>query len=157
DFGGAAGIVGHAVRINGAPATIVGVMAPGFTFPVNEELWVPLYSEYPGRPRGDTRILNPTVTGALRPGASGDHARAEYAGLAKRFAEPYPDTNKSFSAAQVQPLLNNFTPLPLRGTLLTMLAFCLGVLLIACVNVMNMQFARATLRARELAVRSSLG
>jgi hypothetical protein len=57
----------------------------------------------------------------------------------------------------VQPLIVTFTPRPLRGTLLTMLAFCVGVLLIACVNVMNMQFARAALRARELAVRSSLG
>src|SRR4029453_9258399 len=53
--------------------------------------------------------------------------------------------------------LESFTPRPLRGTLWTMLGFCVGVLLISCVNVMNMQFARATLRAKELAVRSSLG
>ena len=57
----------------------------------------------------------------------------------------------------MQPLLDTFTPRPLRGTLWTMLGFCVGVLLISCVNVMNMQFARATLRAKELAVRSSLG
>ena len=43
-----------------------------------------------------------------------------------------------------------FTPRPLRGTMWTMLGFCVGVLLIACVNVMNMQFARATLRARRI-------
>ena len=66
-------------------------------------------------------------------------------------------TNKQFNTAQVEPLIKTFTPLPLRGTLLTMLGFCVGVLLIACVNVMNMQFARATLRAKELAIRSSLG
>src|SRR4029453_8546901 len=53
--------------------------------------------------------------------------------------------------------LESFTPRPLRGTLWTMLGFCVGVLLISCVNVMNMQFARATLRAKELAVRSSMG
>ncbi len=75
----------------------------------------------------------------------------------KRFAAAYPDTNKQFNTGQVEPLIKTFTPRPLRGTLLTMLGFCVGVLLIACVNVMNMQFARATLRAKELAVRSSLG
>src|SRR6202011_492572 len=68
-----------------------------------------------------------------------------------------PDTNKQFNTGQVDSLIKTFIPRPLRGTLLTMLGFCVGVLLIACVNVMNMQFARATLRAKELAIRSSLG
>src|SRR5204863_4186932 len=77
--------------------------------------------------------------------------------IARRFAAAYPASNKKFATGQVQPLLETYTPRPLRGTLWTMLGFCVGVLLISCVNVMNMQFARATLRAKELAVRSSLG
>lgn len=157
DFGGAPDIVGKAVRINGAPAIIVGVMPRGFAFPTNEQLWIPLYSEFPVRPRNDPRAIAPGVLGALRPGVSLDQANAELGGFAKRFAAAYPETNKAFNAAQVEPLIKRYTPRPLRGTLWTMLAFCAGVLLIACVNVMNMQFARATLRAKELAVRSSLG
>jgi hypothetical protein len=157
DFGGAPDIVGKGVRINGVPATIIGVMPQGFAFPVNEELWIPLFSEFPVRERNDPRANAPAVLGLLRQDVSLDQASAELEGIARRFAEAYPTTNKAFSSAQVEPLIKTFTPLPLRGTLLTMLAFCVGVLLIACVNVMNMQFARATLRAKELAVRSSLG
>ena len=157
DFGAAPDIVGKAVHINGTPATIVGVMPRGFAFPVNEELWVPLYGEYPVRPRNDPRGFNLAVLGVLRPGVSLGQANAEFGAFARRFADAYPDTNKAFATALVEPLLRTYTPMPLRGMLLTMLAFCFGVLLIACVNVMNMQFARATLRAKELAVRSSLG
>lgn len=157
DFGGTSDIVGKAVRINGAPATVIGVMPKGFTFPVNEELWIPLYSEFPVRPRNDPRAYAPAVLGLIRPGVSPAQAQAEFTTFARRFAKAYPDTNKPFNAGLVEPLIKTFTPLPLRGILLTMLAFCIGVLLIACVNVMNMQFARATLRARELAIRSSLG
>jgi putative ABC transport system permease protein len=157
DFGGDPNISGKAVRINGKPATIIGVMPKGFAFPTNEELWIPLFSEFPPKPRTDPSAINPAVLGLLKPGASLDQANAEFTSLASRFAKAYPDTNKQFTAGRVEPLIQTFTPRPLRGTLWTMLGFCVGVLLIACVNVMNMQFARATLRAKELAVRSSLG
>jgi putative ABC transport system permease protein len=157
DFGGDDNIVGRAIRVNGKPATIIGVMAQGFAFPTNEELWVPLYSDFPPRPRGDPQEITPAVLGLLKPGVSTDQATLEFTGIARRMAAAYPDTNKDFNAGQVQALIQTFTPAPLRGTLWTMLAFCVGVLLIACVNVMNMQFARATIRMKELAVRSSLG
>ncbi len=157
DFGGTPDIVGKALKINGTPATIVGVMPKGFAFPVNEDLWVPLFREYPVRERGDPRVVNPSVLALLKRDVSLDQANAEMTTVAKQFADAYPDTNKQFNTGKVEPLLKTYTPLPLRGTLLTMLAFCVGVLLIGCFNVMNMQFARATLRARELAIRSALG
>jgi putative ABC transport system permease protein len=157
DFGGAPDIVGKTLRINGSPATIVGVMPEGFAFPVNEEWWVPLFREYPVRGRGEPRVTNPSVMALLKRGVSLDQANAEMTVFAKQFAEAYAETNKQFNTGKVEPLLKAYTPLPLRGTLVTMLAFCVGVLLIGCFNVMNMQFARTTLRARELAIRSSLG
>jgi putative ABC transport system permease protein len=157
DFGGEQDIVGKGVRINGKPATVVGVMPKGFAFPTNEEIWIPLYAEFPPKPRNDPAAINPAVLGLLKDGVSLDQANAETTTIAKGFATAYPDTNKQFNTGQVQRLLDSFTPRPLRGTLWTMLGFCVGVLLISCVNVMNMQFARATLRAKELAVRSSLG
>ncbi len=158
DFGGDPNIIGKGLRINGKPATVVGVMAKGFAFPTNEELWVPLFSEYPPRPRSEAAVTNnPAVVGLLKQDVTLDQANAEATAIARRFAAAYPDSNKRFNTGQVQPLLESYTPRPLRGTLWTMLGFCVGVLLISCVNVMNMQFARATLRAKELAVRSSLG
>ena len=156
-FGGAPDVVGRVVRINGTPATIVGIMEQGFEFPTNEALWIPLYSEFPPRPRHDPQAVAGAVMGLLRPGVSVDEAEAEFTGLAQRFAAEYPDSNERLNAGRVEPLIQTYISPPLRGTLLTMLAFCVGVLLIACANVMNMQFARATLRARELAIRSSLG
>src|SRR5579872_2397617 len=157
DFGGARDIVGRNVRVNGKPATIIGVMEKGFAFPTNEEIWLPLFGEFPPKPRNDPNANSPSLLGTLKPGVSLDQANAEFTTLAKRLAAAYPDTNKQFNTGRVEPLIQTFTPRPLRGTLLTMLGFCVGVLLIACINVMNMQFARATLRAKELAVRTSLG
>jgi predicted permease len=157
DFGGAPNVLGRAVRLNGAPATIIGVMAKGFAFPYREDVWVPLHSQYPVLARNDPRDRAGAMLALARPDVSLDAASAEVASFAKRFSAAYADTNERYSAGLVVPLIERYTPTGLKGTLLTMLGFCVGVLLIACVNVMNMQFARATIRAKELAVRSSLG
>src|SRR5438067_9027805 len=164
DFGGDPRIVGQNVRINGRAATIIGVMPPNFKFPVTEQLWLPYYNEYPLKPRGSLQGFAlgastpaPAVMGRLRPGVSIDQANAEFVGLAKRMAAENPKTNGQFVSANVQPLLNAFTGVQLRQIVWAMLAAVILVLLIACVNVMNMQFGRAALRAKELAIRGALG
>jgi len=159
DFGGDPNIVGQSVRINGKAATIIGVMPQNFKFPIAEELWVPLYNEFPFVPREDPRSNNsaPQMIGRLKDEVSLDQVNAEFSGLAKRIAKDNPKTNEHLTAARVQPLLNSFTGPQLRGTVYAMLGAVLLVLVIACVNVMNMQFGRAALRAKELAIRGALG
>ena len=158
-FGASPTVVGTGVRVNGKAATVIGVMPAGFEFPLNEQLWLPLYSEYPPQPRNAQAQSAPTIAvmGLLQRGVTVDQAQAEFTTLAQRLAAAFPDTNKHFDTALVQPLIKSFLSPAVIGLLWTMLTFCAGILLSACVNVMNMQFARAALRAKELAVRSSLG
>lgn len=159
DFGGDPNIVGQGVRINGKVATIIGIMPPNFQFPISEQLWVPLYNEFPPKLRDDPTAgaTAPAVMGRLKPGVSLDQVNAEFVGLAKRLAKDNPKTNGQLVSANVQPLLNFFTGPQLRQTVYAMLGAVIMVLLIACVNVMNMQFGRAALRAKELAIRGALG
>ena len=86
-----------------------------------------------------------------------DQVNAEFAGLAKRIATGKSEDERATTSANVQPLLNTFTGPQLRQTVYAMLGAVLLVLMIACVNVMNMQFGRAALRAKELAIRGALG
>src|SRR5881296_79457 len=161
DFGADPNIVGQAVRINGKAATIIGVMPPNFKFPISEQLWTPLYNEFPLEPRGSLRIgastRAPAVMGRLKPGVTLDQVNAEFIALARHLAQDHPKTNQNYTSASVQPLLNAFTGVQLRQIAWAMLAAVILVLLIACVNVMNMQFGRAALRAKELAIRGALG
>ncbi|HKS31382.1 MAG TPA: ABC transporter permease [Chthoniobacterales bacterium] len=161
DFNGDPNIVGQGVTINGKAATVVGVMPPNFKFPISDELWVPLYNEFPPEPRGNLRLgannNAPAVMGRLKPGVSIDQANAEFVGLARRLAQENPKTNSTLVSASVQPLLNAMTGVQLRQQVWAMLAAVILVLLIACVNVMNMQFGRAALRAKEVAIRGALG
>src|SRR5213595_3154452 len=95
--------------------------------------------------------------GRLKPGVTVDQANAEFIALARHLAEDNPKTNQNYTSANVQPLLHAFTGMQLRQTVWAMLGAVILVLLIACVNVMNMQFGRAALRAKELAIRGALG
>src|SRR6058998_2660507 len=161
DFNADPNIVGQGIRINGKAATIIGVMPPNFKFPVSEELWTPLYNEFPPQPRGDLRLgasnNAPAVMGRLQPGVTLDQANAEFIALARNLAKDNPKTNQNLTSASVQPLLHAFTGVQFRQQVWGMLAAVILVLLIACVNVMNMQFGRAALRAKELAIRGALG
>jgi putative ABC transport system permease protein len=157
DFNGDPHIVGQAVRINGKAATIIGVMPPNFKFPQNEELWVPLYNEFPLKRRGDLADIGPSIIGRLKPGVTQDQANAEFIALAQRIAKDNPKTNEHLVSANVQLLLKTFTGQQLTQIMYAMLGAVIAVLLIACVNVMNMQFGRAALRSRELAIRGALG
>src|SRR5436309_6825375 len=110
DFGGDPNIVGQSVRINGKAATVIGVMPENFKFPISEQLWVPLYNEFPLRPREDARANGsaPAIMGRLKDGVSLDQGNAEFVALAKRIAKDNPKTNEHLTSANVQPLLNSF-------------------------------------------------
>ena len=154
EFGHDPQILGRTIRLNGRIATIVGVMPPGFSFP-RDLLWEPLFNEYqlpPGQ-AGDHLF----TLGRLQPGVTLDQAAAEFTTLARRAAQEFPESNAGLTEVVVEPLLNNFVGREARQLLYVMLGAVAAVLLIACVNVMSMQFARAALRTKELAVRSALG
>jgi putative ABC transport system permease protein len=161
DFNADPNIVGQSVTINGKAATIIGVMPPGFEFPISEELWTPLYNEWPPTPRGELFLgansRAPAVLGRLKAGVTLDQANAEMIAIARNIAADNPKTNQNFTSASVMPLINSFTGVQLRQIVWAMLGAVIVVLLIACVNVMNMQFGRAALRAKELAIRGALG
>src|SRR3954469_3169977 len=161
DFNGDPNIVGQSVRVNSKPATIIGVMPANYKFPNLEELWTPLYNQFPPIPRGQLVIgpnnAAPSVMGRLKPGVSFDQANAEFITIARQLAQEYPKTNQNFTSATVKPLLHSLIGLQFRQTVWAMLAAVILVLLIACVNVMNMQFGRVALRAKELAIRGALG
>jgi predicted permease len=151
-FERAESVLGKILRINGEPVTIVGVMPARFGFPQTHDLWQPLRISLPDK-RGDGRSLD--VMGRLKPGVTVSAARADMQVLAAQLARQYPE-NEKFSA-EVEPYVRRFIGAQPVATLSTMLGAVFGVLLIACVNVTNLQLARAAERMKEIAVRVALG
>ena len=145
-------IVGTVVRIDGAPTTIVGVMPPKFGFPQAEEIWLPGTVTVPVK-RGEGSRMQ--VIGRLRDGVTLERAQTEMSAIARQLAAAYPE-NKD-TVARVMPFIEDSVPDRIRNTFYAMLGAVFGVMLIACVNVTNLQLARAAERAKEFAIRTALG
>jgi putative ABC transport system permease protein len=153
-FGSDPAVLGATLRVNGEPATIIGVMPQGMRFPDSTELWAPFHPTE-AELRRDTRLFS--VVGRLRAGSSPTEAEAALNSVARQLAAEYPDTNKDLLAVSVLPLREQMFGGFARTMFLTVMAAVGFVLLIACANVANLLLARSVYRAREIAVRIAIG
>jgi len=147
-------VLGRTIMINGTPTTIVGVMPEDFSFPQNQDLWLPLV------PTGDLQKRDARalwfVFGRLVDGASIDTARAELATIGRTLAAAFPRTNADWIP---QPLtfaefFVGRDAVAIYGALWAAVGF---VVLIACANLANLVLSRGASRAREWSMLAALG
>ena len=170
-FQGDPGVVGRTVRINGREFVVTGVAPPGFKgmrlLGFWPEVWVPVGMQpalQPGAPsllggRGGGPLL---VVGRLRPGFDLERTQAVATGFARQLAAAYPRSNVNVGVSVLPAKVGFENPSIIRPQILV-LSSALGivgsliVLLIICANLAVLQLARTASRAREIAIRLSLG
>ena len=129
-------------------------MPPKFAFPLGVELWTPVALKPEQRTSRRSQLLSSVAR--LKPGVTVEQATTEFEGIAARLRTAYPESNKGRHFA-VWPAHRFLVDKETNQYIIMLLGSVCFVLLIACVNVANLQFARATGRLREVAVRTALG
>jgi putative ABC transport system permease protein len=149
---GAAPLDQLTIRISGQIHQVVGIMPPGFAYPAESEFWTPRELDPPQTSR---TAHNFTIVGRLEDGVTIEAAQGELSRVSRALKERYGD-DTWMSDAAVVPLRDQLTATA-RPVLLVLFAAALLLLGIACLNVSNLQLARAATRRRELAVRLAVG
>jgi len=152
-FAKRADIIGLTVRIDQAPATIIGVMPERFDFPEEQNLWMPLAHTAELNRRGPGGYL---AFARLRDGVPVQSARAELETISRRLEAAWPETNRGVVPTVrtwSQVFVGPDAPI-IYGSLWAAAWF---VLLIACANLANLGLARTLGRSREFSTRIALG
>jgi len=142
------------LKINGAVYSVIGALPAGFSFPTNVDLWLPadLEGENPSR-----TSHNYSAVGRLRDGVTVAQANGEISAIARRIRETSSEQGdyllKDGMVLQLQDSITGKA----RTPLLVLLCAVGFLLLVACANVANLLLAQASVRERELAIRSALG
>jgi putative ABC transport system permease protein len=153
-YAGDPSVIGRTVRVNDVPATIIGVMPPGFNYPAVDQMWQAI-SSAPNFAKATRSTRNLSVVGRLKPTADLTGARAELDAVIARLADTFPDTHRDV-ASFARPLRERY-PTPPVQMIATMMGAVGFVLLIAYANLANLLLARSIRRSREVAIRLAIG
>lgn len=152
-LGGNPSIVGKNLLLNGQKFTVIGVAAPDLDFPAGAEIWTPLdLSSAAAVDRANHYLF---VLGRLKKTMSVAQAQADLQAIASRLGQQYPNTNGGHEVRVVSLAEDAVTGT--RQFVLVLMGAAVFVLLLACVNVANLQLARVSSRQKEMAVRLGLG
>ncbi|HEY7289401.1 MAG TPA: ABC transporter permease [Vicinamibacterales bacterium] len=145
-------IVGKAVALNSQAFTIVGVMPDGFNYPGETDVWQRLTWDMAQHSRA-AHFMESLFR--LKPGVAIDRANGELRALTTRLGAEFKATNGEWHARAV-PLATEVVG-AFRPALFALFGAALFLLLITCTNVASLLLARATVREREVAVRTAIG